>query len=113
MASYDTDDFVALATGKAQLQQNIDWGKLFETQTLRNIAQYCEAHYTEVEYVVVPYFAMCSAVTGKQTIIDSGLLRPGRTNLYLLVSQGTRISSTDYNIVLDGRKPQFWQNLWF
>lgn len=85
------DTFVAIATGKAQLQQNIDWRQLLDAEILQKIEKYCWAHYTEIEYVLVPFFVMNGAVTGNQTIVESGLAKEGRTNMYLLVNCCQRI----------------------
>lgn len=87
---YNLDDFVAIATGRAQLQPNVDWTKLIDEETLKKIEQYCWAHNTELEYLLIPFFVMNAAVTGKQTNVESGLVKPGRTNLYLLVSSSLK-----------------------
>lgn len=86
MMKYKVADCVPLAAANAELQKGMEWEKLFQKELLEKLEEFCRAHNTELEYVLVPFFAMSSAVTGKLTKVQSGLLRQGRSNFYLLVS---------------------------
>ena len=84
---YSVQDCVDIANGKAQIEKELNWGDVIDDLDLKRLTDYCWAHQTELEYVLVPYFVMCGAVAGKETKIQSGMIRPGRTNLFVLVRQ--------------------------
>ena len=86
MASkYTVQDCVDIANGKSQIEPELNWGAIIDDFDLQRLTDFCWAHQTEFEYVFVPYIVMSGAVTGKKTKIQSGMIKPGRTNLYLLV----------------------------
>ena len=87
MTDFTTKESVDIATGKCQLEREIDWGSLFtDTSIVSNLMNYSLAHNTELDFILVPYFVMCGTIVGNKSDIHCGAITPGRTNQYLLVS---------------------------